>query len=162
FRGALDCGATAINEEMKHAAASAIAALAREAPSDVVARAYEGEMPGFGQGFLIPNPFDPRLILRIAPAVAKAAMDSGVATRPITDFEQYHERLIRFVFRSGLIMKPMFALAKAAPKRVIYAEGENERILRAAQVLAEEGLARPILVGRPAVIETRLQRFGLS
>src|SRR5437763_1369191 len=162
FRGALDVGATAIDEAMKRAAVEAIAALAREPPSDVAARAYGGEARTFGPGSLIPNPFDPPLILRIAPAVAKAAMDSGVATRPITDFEQYHERLIRFVFRSGLIMKPMFALAKAAPKRVIYAEGENERILRAAQVLAEEGLARPILVGRPAVIEARLQRFGLS
>src|SRR5256714_4640578 len=147
---------------MKHAAVEAIAALAREPPSDVAARAYGGETRTFGPGSLIPNPFDPRLILRIAPAVAKAAMDSGVATRPIVDFEQYRERLNRFVFRSGLIMRPVFAQSKATPKRVIYAEGENERVLRAAQVLAEEGLARPILVGRPAVIETRLQRFGLS
>ncbi len=162
FRGALDVGATAIDEAMKRAAVEAIAALAREPPSDVAARAYGGEARTFGPGSLIPNPFDPRLILRIAPAVARAAMDSGVATRPIADFEQYRERLIRFVFRSGVIMKPVFAHAKAAPKRVIYAEGENERILRAAQVLTEEGLARPILVGRPAVIEARLQRFGLS
>ena len=162
FRGALDVGATAIDEAMKRAAVEAIAALAREPPSDVAARAYGGEARTFGPGSLIPNPFDPRLILRIAPAVAKAAMDSGVATRPIADFEQYRERLIRFVFRSGLIMRPVFAQAKAAPKRVIYAEGENERILRAAQVLVEEGLARPILVGRPSVIEARLQRFGLS
>src|SRR5437588_570826 len=138
FRGALDVGATSINEAMKRAAVDAIAALAREAPSDVAARAYGGEARTFGPGSLIPNPFDPRLILRIAPAVAKAAMDSGVATRPIADFEQYRERLIRFVFRSGVIMKPVFAQAKAAPKRVIYAEGENERILRAAQVLVEE------------------------
>ena len=162
FRGALDVGATAIDEAMKRAAVEAIAALAREPPSDVAARAYGGEARTFGPGSLIPNPFDPRLILRIAPAVAKAAMDSGVATRPIADFEQYRERLIRFVFRSGLIMRPVFAQAKAAPKRVIYAEGENERILRAAQVLVEEGLARPILVGRPGVIDARLQRFGLS
>src|SRR5205823_11816072 len=113
FRGALDVGATTINEEMKLAAVEAIAALARESPSDVAARAYGGETRTFGPGSLIPNPFDPRLILRIAPAVARAAMDSGVATRPIADFEQYHERLIRFVFRSGLIMKPAFAQAKA-------------------------------------------------
>jgi malate dehydrogenase (oxaloacetate-decarboxylating)(NADP+) len=162
FRGALDVGATAINEPMKRAAVEAIAALAREPPSDVAARAYGGEAPTFGSGSLIPNPFDPRLILRIAPAVARAAMESGVATRPIADFEQYRERLNRFVFRSGLIMKPVFEQAKTGPKRVIYAEGEDERVLRAAQVLVEEALARPILVGRPAVIEARLQRFGLS
>src|SRR5277367_6333128 len=162
FRGALDVGATAINEEMKHAAVDAIAALAREAPSEVAARAYGGEAPTFGPGSLIPNPFDPRLILRIAPALAEAAMASGVATRPIADIEAYRERLNEFVFRSGFIMKPLFAEAKAAPKRVVYAEGEDERVLRATQVVAEEGLAHPILIGRPAVIETRLQRFGLS
>ena len=162
FRGALDVGATTINEEMKLAAVDAIAALAREAPSDVAARAYGGEARTFGKGSLIPNPFDPRLILRIAPAVARAAMESGVATRPITDFATYQERLNGFVFRSGFIMKPVFAQAKAAPKRVVYAEGEDERILRAAQVVVEEGLAKPILIGRPAVIETRLERFGLS
>ncbi|GLK72827.1 NADP-dependent malic enzyme [Ancylobacter dichloromethanicus] len=162
FRGALDAGATTINEEMKVAAVNAIAELARETPSDVVARAYGGETPVFGPASLIPSPFDPRLILRIAPAVAKAAMDSGVAQRPIADFDAYQEQLDRFVFRSGLVMKPIFALAKQAPKRVIYAEGEDERILRAAQVVVEEGLARPILIGRPSVIETRLQRFGLS
>jgi malate dehydrogenase (oxaloacetate-decarboxylating)(NADP+) len=162
FRGALDVGATAINEEMKLAAVRAIAALAREAPSDVAARAAGGEARTFGGGSLIPNPFDPRLILRIAPAVARAAMDSGVATRPITDFDQYQERLNGFVFRSGFIMKPVFAKAKESPQRVVYAEGEDERILRAAQVVVEEGLARPILVGRPSVIETRLVRFGLS
>jgi malate dehydrogenase (oxaloacetate-decarboxylating)(NADP+) len=162
FRGALDCGATAINEEMKHAAASAIAALAREAPSDVVARAYEGEVLGFGPGFLIPSPFDPRLILRIAPAVAKAAMASGVASRPIADFEAYQETLERFAFRSGFVMKPVFAKARTQPVRVIYAEGEDERILRATQAVLEEKLARPILVGRPSVVETRLKRFGLS
>ena len=116
----------------------------------------------FGPGSLIPNPFDPRLILRIAPAVAQAAMESGVATRPIADLRPIPERLDRFVFRSGFIMKPLFAQAKAAPKRVIYAEGEDERVLRAAQVVVEEGLARPILIGRPAVIEARLKRFGLS
>jgi malate dehydrogenase (oxaloacetate-decarboxylating)(NADP+) len=162
FRGALDCGATAINEEMKHAAASAIAALAREAPSDVVARAYEGEVLGFGPGFLIPSPFDPRLILRIAPAVAKAAMASGVASRPIADFEAYQETLERFAFRSGFVMKPVFAKARTQPVRVIYAEGEDERILRATQAVLEEKLARPILVGRPSVVEARLKRFGLS
>ncbi|MDQ8729906.1 NADP-dependent malic enzyme [Bradyrhizobium sp. LHD-71] len=162
FRGALDCGATAINEEMKRAAASAIAALAREAPSDVVARAYEGEVLGFGPGSLIPSPFDPRLILRIAPAVAKAAMASGVASRPIADFEAYQETLERFAFRSGFVMKPVFAKARAQPVRVIYAEGEDERILRATQAVLEERLAKPILVGRPAVVETRLKRFGLS
>jgi malate dehydrogenase (oxaloacetate-decarboxylating)(NADP+) len=162
FRGALDVGATTINEEMKLAAVEAIAALAREAPSDVAARAYGGEALSFGAGSLIPNPFDPRLILRIAPAVAKAAIDSGVATRPIIDFATYQERLDRFVFRSGFIMKPVFAQAKERTKRIIYAEGEDERILRATQVVVEEGLARPILVGRPPVIEARLERFGLS
>jgi malate dehydrogenase (oxaloacetate-decarboxylating)(NADP+) len=162
FRGALDVGATKINEEMKLAAVDAIAALAREAPSDVAARAAGGEALTFGSGSLIPNPFDPRLILRIAPAVAKAAMQSGVATRSIADFDRYQEQLNGFVFRSGFIMKPVFAQAKAIPMRVIYAEGEDERILRATQIVVEEGLARPILVGRPAVIETRLQRYGLS
>jgi malate dehydrogenase (oxaloacetate-decarboxylating)(NADP+) len=162
FRGALDVGATTINEEMKLAAVEAIAALARETPSEVAARAYGGEAPLFGGGSLIPNPFDPRLILRIAPAVARAAMDSGVATRPIADFATYAERLNRFVFRSGFIMKPVFAKAKTAPKRIVYAEGEDERILRATQVVVEEGLALPILVGRPAVIEARLARYGLS
>jgi malate dehydrogenase (oxaloacetate-decarboxylating)(NADP+) len=162
FRGALDVGATTINEEMKRAAVEAIAALARETPSEVAARAYGGEAPTFGTGSLIPNPFDPRLILRIAPAVARAAMDSGVAARPIADFATYGERLERFVFRSGFIMKPVFAQAKTAPRRIVYAEGEDERILRAVQVVVEEGLALPILVGRPSVIETRLKRYGLS
>ena len=162
FRGALDVGATTINEEMKLAAVSAIAQLAREAPSDVVARAYGGEVQSFGETSLIPSPFDPRLILRIAPAVAKAAMETGVATRPIDDFEAYKERLDRFVFRSGFVMKPIFAAAKAAPKRVIYADGEDERVLRAAQVVLEEGIAKPILIGRPAVIQSRCERFGLT
>jgi len=162
FRGALDVGATTINEEMKRAAVDAIAALAREAPSEVAARAYGGEAPTFGRGSLIPNPFDPRLILRIAPAVAKAAIASGVAARPISDFATYEERLNRFVFRSGFIMKPVFAKAKASLKRVIYAEGEDERILRATQVVVEEDLARPLLIGRPAIVEQRLERFGLS
>ncbi len=162
FRGALDCGATAINEEMKIAAVEAIAALAREAPSDVVAKAYSGETQLFGPKSLIPSPFDPRLILRIAPAVARAASETGVAARPIEDLAAYEESLHRFVFRSGYLMKPLFTAAKAAPKRVIYADGEDERVLRAAQIALEEGLAKPILVGRPSVIESRLQRFGLS
>lgn len=162
FRGALDCGATTINEEMKRAAVEAIAQLAREAPSDVAARAYGGEVATFGADSLIPSPFDPRLILRIAPAVAKAAMDSGVALRPIADLAAYEERLSRFVFRSGFIMKPLFEKAKAAPKRVIYADGEDERVLRAAQVVLEEGIAIPILIGRPSVIEARCKRFGLN
>ncbi|MBE7185337.1 MAG: NADP-dependent malic enzyme [Methylobacterium mesophilicum] len=163
FRGALDCGASAINEEMKMAAVRAIAALAREEPSDVAARAYSGETPTFGPDFLIPSPFDPRLILRIAPAVAEAAAQSGVARRPIEDMAAYVDRLNRFVFRSGLVMKPVFSAAKAASeKRVVYADGEDERVLRAAQVVLEEGIAKPILIGRPHVIDVRLQRYGLK
>jgi malate dehydrogenase (oxaloacetate-decarboxylating)(NADP+) len=162
FRGALDVGATAINEEMKMAAVRAIAALAREEPSDIAARAYSGETPTFGPQYLIPSPFDQRLILRIAPAVAKAAADTGVAKRPIADMDAYVDQLNRFIFRSGLVMKPVFTAAKnAANKRVIYAEGEDERVLRAAQVLLEEEIAVPILVGRPSVVEARIQRFGL-
>ncbi len=162
FRGALDCGARTINEEMKMAAVRAIASLAREEPSDVAARAYSGETPIFGPDYLIPSPFDQRLILRIAPAVAKAAADSGVASRPIADFDAYLDQLNRFVFRSGFIMKPIFAAAKNAQKnRVIFAEGEDERVLRAAQVLLEDGTARPILIGRPHIIEARLKRYGL-
>ncbi|MES2750309.1 MAG: NADP-dependent malic enzyme [Pseudomonadota bacterium] len=162
FRGALDVGATAINEEMKRAAVDALAQLARDPPSDVVARYDSGETQGFGAGSLIPSPFDPRLILRVAPAVARAAMESGVATRPIEDFEAYVEELDRFAFRSGLFMKPVFAKAKTQPVRVIYAEGEDERVLRAVQVVLEEKLARPILVGRPSVVAARIARFGLS
>ena len=162
FRGALDVRATAIDESMKHAAVRAIAELAREAPSEVAARAYGGEAPTFGPKSLIPNPFDPRLILRIAPAVAKAAMDAGLAKKPITDFDAYAEELNRFIFRSGFIMKPVVAAAKASPKRVIFADGEDERVLRAAQVAIEEGIAIPILIGRPAVVEKRIERFGLA
>lgn len=163
FKGALDVGATAINEEMKHAAVDALAQLARDPPSDVAPRAFDGsESTGFGPGSLIPAAFDPRIILRVAPAVAKAAMDSGVATRPIKDFDAYLEELDRFAFRSGLIMKPVFAKARSHPVRVIYAEGEDERVLRAAQVVIEEKIARPILVGRPNVVATRLKRAGLS
>ena len=162
FRGALDVGAHKINEEMKKAAVKAIAGLAHETTSDVVARAYGGEARPFGPKSLIPSPFDPRLILRIAPAVAKAAMDSGVAGRPLPDLDAYVESLDRFVHRSGLIMKPLFSKAKAEPKRVIYAEGEDERVLRAVQAIVEDKVAFPILVGRPRVVETRLKRFGLS
>ncbi len=162
FRGALDVGATTINEEMKAAAVKAIAGLARETPSDVVARAYGGEARPFGPHSLIPSPFDPRLILRIAPAVAQAAMESGVAKRPLPDVQAYAESLDRFVHRSGFIMKPVFTKAKEDPRRVVYAEGEDERVLRAVQAIVEEGLAKPILIGRPSVIETRLKRFGLA
>ena len=162
FRGALDVGATTINEEMKRAAVEAIAALAREVPSDIAARAYGGEARLFGKDQLIPSPFDPRLILRIAPAVARAAMESGVATRPIADFDAYQDKLQRFVFRSGFIMRQIYQAARKTPGRVIYADGEDERVLRAAQVLIEEKMAKPILVGRPSVIETRLKRYGLS
>ena len=162
FRGALDCGAREINEEMKMAAVKAIAALAREEVNEVAARAIGGETPVFGPDYLIPSPFDQRLILRIAPAVARAAEESGVASRPITDYEAYFDRLNRFVFRSGFIMKPVFAAAKAAQnKRVIFAEGEDERVLRAAQVLKEEGIGRAVLIGRPQVIEARLERYGI-
>ncbi len=161
FRGALDVGATTINEAMKHAAVAAIADLAREPPSDVVARAYGGEAEAFGPQSLIPSPFDQRLILKIAPAVARAAAESGVAARPIADFDAYLDGLNRFVFRSGLIMKPMITAAKSAPKRVVYADGEDERVLRAAQIAIEEGIARPILIGRPNVIDVRCRRYGL-
>ncbi|MGS4885237.1 NADP-dependent malic enzyme [Roseibium sp. MB-4] len=162
FRGALDVGATTINEEMKRAAVEAIAGLAQEEPSDVAARAYGGKTETFGPNYLIPSPFDQRLILRIAPAVAKAAMDTGVATRPIEDFDAYQDRLNRFVFRSGLIMKPIIQNAAKDPKKIIYAEGEDERVLRAAQVLIEDGIAKPVLVGRPDVLTARCERFGLK
>ncbi len=162
FRGALDCGASTINEEMKMAAVRAIAALAREEVSEVAARALSGETPVFGPDYLIPSPFDPRLILRIAPAVARAAAESGVAARPIADFDAYLDKLNRFVFRSGFVMKPIFTAAKVAErKRVIFSEGEDERVLRAAQVLIEEKIATPILIGRPEILETRLKRYGL-
>ena len=162
FRGALDVGATAINEEMKIAATRAIAALAHEAVSELAAKAYEGGVSSFGADSLIPNPFDQRLILRIAPAVARAAMDSGVAVRPIEDFNAYVERLTRFVFRSGMIMRPVFAAAKQNPKRIIYAEGEDERAMRAASMARTDGWAIPILIGRPDVIERRAASFGLD
>jgi malate dehydrogenase (oxaloacetate-decarboxylating)(NADP+) len=161
FRGALDVGATRITEEMKLACVKAIAELAEAEQSDVVATAYEGEELSFGPNYIIPKPFDPRLIIKIAPAVAKAAMDSGVATRPIADLDAYAEQLAQFVHRSGLVMKPVFALAKQQPRRVIFGEGEEERVLRAVQIVVDEKLAQPILIGRPEVIETRIKRFGL-
>ncbi|MCL4763623.1 MAG: NADP-dependent malic enzyme, partial [Burkholderiales bacterium] len=161
FRGALDVGATRINEPMKLAAVHAIADLAMAEQSEIVAAAYDVQDLKFGPEYLIPKPFDPRLIVTIAPAVAKAAMDSGVATRPIADFAAYRERLTTFVYHSGLLMKPIFQAAKQSPRRIVYAEGEDERVLRAAQVVVDEGLAKPVIVGRPAVVERRLARFGL-
>jgi malate dehydrogenase (oxaloacetate-decarboxylating)(NADP+) len=161
FRGALDVGATVINEAMKVAAVHAIAGLAREEASDIVTSAYGGQAPGFGSDYLIPKPFDPRLIERVAPAVAKAAMDSGVAARPLDNIEAYRQRLARFVYHSGTSMKPVFQAAKASPKRVIYAEGEEERVLRAVQVVVDEGLAYPVLVGRADVIARRIETLGL-
>jgi malate dehydrogenase (oxaloacetate-decarboxylating)(NADP+) len=161
FRGALDVGATTITHEMELAAVHAIAELAQAEQSDIVAMAYGEQNLSFGAEYLIPKPFDPRLIGKIAPAVARAAMTSGVATRPITDFDAYRERLNQFVYHSGLIMKPVFDAAKQAPKRIVYADGEEERVLRAAQVVIDEGIARPILIGRPEVIEMRIERLGL-
>jgi malate dehydrogenase (oxaloacetate-decarboxylating)(NADP+) len=161
FRGALDVGATTINDEMELAAVRAIAGLAQAETSEQVAIAYGIESISFGPDYLIPRPFDPRLIARVAPAVAKAAMDSGVATRPIADFAAYRESLAQFVYTSGLIMKPLFTAAKARPRRIVYAEGEDERVLRAVQIVVDEGLARPILVGRPQVVEQRSERLGL-
>ncbi len=162
FRGALDVGATQVNEAMKVAAVHAIANLAQAEQSDIVASAYGGdENMRFGPDYLIPRPFDPRLITEIAPAVAKAAMESGVAARPIADLDAYRARLQQFVYHSGIVMKPVFAAAKKAPKRIIYAEGEEERVLRAVQIVTDEGLARPILVGRPDVVRSRIDRLGL-
>jgi malate dehydrogenase (oxaloacetate-decarboxylating)(NADP+) len=161
FRGALDVGATQITDEMKLACVKAIAELAQAEQSDVVATAYEGEDINFGPEYIIPKPFDPRLIIRIAPAVAKAAMEGGVATRPIADFDAYRDQLVNFVYHSGLIMKPVFASARANPRRVIYAEGEDERVLRAVQVVVDEKLARPILIGRPDVLDMRIKKYGL-
>ena len=161
FRGALDVGATTINEAMKLAAVNAIAELAQAEQSDIVAMAYGETSSGFGKDYLIPKPFDPRLIAKVAPAVARAAMDSGVATSPITDWPAYLQRLDQFVYHSGLIMKPLFFKAKQAPKRVVFAEGEEERILRAVQFVVDEKLARPILIGRPSILEKRIEKFGL-
>jgi malate dehydrogenase (oxaloacetate-decarboxylating)(NADP+) len=161
FRGALDVGATGINEDMKVACVHAIAALARREASDVAQRAYGGRVPHFGADYLIPRPFDPRLLVQVAPAVAKAAMESGVATRPLADLDAYIEKLTEFVFRTGLTMKPVFERARANPQRVVYAEGEEETVLRAVQTVVDEGLAMPILIGRPDVIERRIERIGL-
>jgi malate dehydrogenase (oxaloacetate-decarboxylating)(NADP+) len=161
FRGALDVGATTINDAMKKACVEALAALARAEPSEIVAQAYGGDTPAFGADYLIPRPFDPRLIVELAPAVAKAAMDSGVATRPIKDFTAYRDRLSQFVFRTGLVMKPLFERARRDPRRIVYAEGEDERVLRAAQTVIDEKLAQPVLIGRRRVIESRLRKLGL-
>ena len=162
FRGALDCGATTITQEMEIAAVYAIADLAQAEQSEVVAAAYAGQPLVFGPDYLIPKPFDPRLMIKIAPAVAQAAAESGVASRPITDMEAYRERLQSFVYASGTTMKPIYTAAKRGlKKRVAYSEGEEERVLRAAQIVADEGLARPTLIGRPAVIAERIEKFGL-
>jgi malate dehydrogenase (oxaloacetate-decarboxylating)(NADP+) len=164
FRGALDCGATTITREMEIAVVHAIADLAHAEQSDVVATTYGISNLSFGPDYLIPMPFDPRLLTHIAPAVAKAAQESGVAARPIADLQAYAQSLEQFVYRSGTFMKPLFQIAKSAPaelKRIVYAEGEDERVLRAVQVVVDENLARPILVGRPAVLEKRIDKFGL-
>ena len=161
FRGALDAGATTINNEMKYAAVRAIAELARAEQSDVVASAYGAQLDCFGPDYLIPRPFDPRLITVIAPAIAEAAMKSGVATRPISDMDAYRRSMEDFVYRSGTIMKPVFAAATKVTKRIIYAEGEDSRVLRAAQIAVDEKLARPLLAGRKEVIERQIQTLGL-
>ncbi|UCE30150.1 MAG: NADP-dependent malic enzyme, partial [Burkholderiales bacterium] len=162
FRGALDVGATTITRGMEISAVHAVAELARAETSDVVAAAYGSSTLAFGPEYLIPKPFDPRLIGIVAPAVARAAIEDGVATRPIEDFDAYRTRLNQFVYRSGTFMKPIFGLARSAPNlRMVYAEGEDERVLRAVQVVVDEKLARPVLIGRPAVLERRIERFGL-
>lgn len=162
FRGALDAGASTITTEMEIAAVHAIAQLAQAEQSEVVAAAYVGEQLAFGPEYLIPKPFDPRLMMKIAPAVAQAAVDSGVAQRPVADMDAYREKLQSFVFASGTLMKPVYAIAKQAMhKRVAYAEGEEERVLRACQIVVDDHLARPTLIGRPAVIAQRIERFGL-
>ena len=162
FRGALDAGASTITVEMEMAAVHAIAELAQAEQSEVVAAAYVGEPLAFGPEYLIPKPFDPRLMMKVAPAVAQAAFDSGVALRPILDMDAYRDKLQSFVYASGTLMKPIFAAAKSAlKKRIAYAEGEDERVLRAAQIVVDEGLAMPTLIGRPLVIAERIQEFGL-
>ena len=162
FRGALDCGATTITDEMEVAAVHAIADLAQAEQSERVAAAYVGEKLSFGPEYLIPKPFDPRLMMKIAPAVAKAAQESGVATRPITDLDAYRDKLQSFVYASGTMMKPIFDAAKrATKKRVAFSEGEEERVLRAVQIVVDEGIARPTLIGRPAIIAQRIEKFGL-
>ena len=162
FRGALDVGATIVNDEMKIACVRALAELARKEPSEVVARAFgDAGGSGFGPNQIIPKPFDPRLIVELAPAVAKAAMESGVATRPIADFDAYRQQLSQFVFKSGLAMRPVFEQARSAPKRVIFSAGEDDRVLRATQIMLDERIAVPILIGRPEVVHRRAQRLGL-
>ena len=161
FRGALDVGATTITDQMKLAAVKAIAELARAEASDIVVAAYGENVSGFGPEYIIPKPFDPRLIVKIAPEVARAAMESGVATRPISDFDAYRQQLNNFVWQSGLVMKPVFQAAKRAPKRIIFSEGESERVMRAVQTVVDEGLCRPILIGRPDVVVANIERFGL-
>ncbi|ABM44208.1 NADP-dependent malic enzyme [Diaphorobacter sp.] len=162
FRGALDCGATTITTEMEIAAVHAIAELAQAEQSEVVAAAYVGEPLAFGPDYLIPKPFDPRLMMKIAPAVAQAAADSGVAQRPVADMDAYRDHLQTFVYASGTTMKPIFTAAKVAPKkRVAFSEGEEERVLRAAQIVVDEKIARPTLIGRPAIIAQRIEKFGL-
>src|SRR5688572_1240734 len=161
FRGALDVDATTINEPMKVAAVEAIAALARAETSDVVAAAYGGHAPGFGTDYIIPKPFDPRLILSIAPAVARAVMESGVARRPIADFDAYESELEKFVYRSGQLMRPVFEAARQSPRRIVYAEGEEERVLRAVQTVVDEGLAHPTLIGRREMIVEKTRKLGL-
>jgi len=161
FRGALDVGATTITEAMKMAAVKAIAELARAEQSEVVASAYGEKVAGFGPDYLIPKPFDPRLIVKIAPAVARAGMESGVATRPIHDWDAYIQGLNDFVYHSGMIMRPVFSQARLSPKRIVFAEGEDERVLRAVQVVVDEGIARPILIGAPAGIARQVSAFGL-
>ncbi|WP_345303443.1 NADP-dependent malic enzyme [Lysobacter hankyongensis] len=160
FRGALDVGATEINEAMKLACVRAIAQLARMEASDL-GSAYGGDVPCFGPDYIIPRPFDPRLLTVLAPAVARAAMDSGIALRPILDMAAYTEKLAQFIYRTGLLMKPIYDRARSDRKRVVYAEGEEETVLRAVQTVIDEGLARPILIGRPDVIDTRIERLGL-
>ena len=161
FRGALDCGATRITEEMKLACVKAIAELAQAEQSDEVAQAYQGQDLSFGPDYIIPKPFDPRLIVTIAPAVAKAAAESGVALRPIEDIEAYKQRLLSQVYHSGQIMRPVFHQARENPKRVLFADGEDERVLRAAQTAIDEKIARPILIGRPAVVDMRIAKLAL-
>ena len=167
FRGALDVGATTITKEMEVAAVKAVAELARKEQSDVVTTAYSTQNLSFGPEYLIPKPFDPRLIVHIAPAVAQAAVDSGVATRPIEDFDNYRSQLQQFVYHSGTFMKPIFSIARRCVKespqtsRIVFAEAEDERVLRAVQVVVDEGVAKPILIGRPSVIDRRIERFGL-
>jgi malate dehydrogenase (oxaloacetate-decarboxylating)(NADP+) len=161
FRGALDVGATTVNDEMKIACVRALAELARKEPSEVVARAFGEAVGGFGPNQIIPKPFDPRLIVELAPAVAQAAMDSGVASRPIADFDAYRQQLNQFVFKSGLVMRPVLEQARSHPKRVIFSAGEDDRVLRATQIILDERIARPILIGRPDVVRRRAERLGL-